>query len=123
VSALVEGRAPVVHWDGEQTRDFTYVADVAEATMRAGDADIESATVLNIGGGVPKSINDVLQAVSGAVGVWIDPTRTPMRPGDVRATHADIGRARDVMGWEPQTPWSAAVAATVEWFRASDQGR
>jgi UDP-glucose 4-epimerase len=122
ISALVAGRAPVVHWDGEQTRDFTYVADVADATMRAGDADVDGSAILNIAGGTPKSVNDVLRAVSGSVGTWIEPERTPMRPGDVRASHADITRARDLLGWTPTAKWADSVAATVGWFKDTRPG-
>ena len=118
VSALVEGRAPEVHWDGEQTRDFTYVADVVDATMRSGDADLDGAVVINVAGGVPKTINDVLRSVADAAGTWIEPSYTPMRAGDVRASRADIGRARDLLGWEPRAEWTASVAATVDWFRS-----
>jgi UDP-glucose 4-epimerase len=118
VSALVGGRAPEVHWDGEQSRDFSYIDDVVRANLAAGDAD-ESAdgAVLNIGGGEPKTINAVLRAISDAVGAWVEPTHTPMRAGDVRATRADLTRARTVIGWEPKTSWPDAVQQTVDWFR------
>jgi nucleoside-diphosphate-sugar epimerase len=62
-------------------------------------------------------VNEVLRAVSDAVGTWIDPVRLPRRPGDVRHTRADISRARDLLGWEPQAGWTPSVQATVDWFR------
>ena len=118
VSALMSGRAPELHWDGEQTRDFAYVEDVADATIRAGDAEVDGPAVVNVAGGDPKSVNEVLRAVSEACGVWIEPTRTSMRAGDVRSTCADISRAKQLLGWEPATAWPSAVAATVAWFQA-----
>jgi nucleoside-diphosphate-sugar epimerase len=54
--------------------------------------------------------------VAGALGTWIEPTRTPRRVGDVRRTHADIGRARELLGWTPRAGWDEAVGATVRWF-------
>jgi nucleoside-diphosphate-sugar epimerase len=114
-SALVAGRPPEVHWDGEQTRDFTYIDDVVRANLLAAEADASGA-VVNIAGGSPKSVNEVLQAVSREVGTWIEPVRTPKRSGDVRRTHADISRARDLLGWEPRADWRESVAATVRWF-------
>jgi nucleoside-diphosphate-sugar epimerase len=72
---------------------------------------------VNIGGGDPKTINEVLRAVSDAVGTWIEPTRTPRRAGDVRRTHADVGRARELLGWSASVPWTDAVERTVAWFR------
>ena len=117
ISALTEGRAPEVHWDGEQSRDFTYIDDVVRANILAADADSRSdGAVFNIAGGTERSVNDVLQAVSKAVGTWIEPTRTPMRAGDVRRSRANISRAKDLLGWEPEARWEEAVAATVEWF-------
>ena len=118
VGALVNGEAPELHWDGEQTRDFSYIDDVVAANLAAAAASAEAdGAVLNIGGGEPKSVNQVLKAVSEAVGRWIEPTRTPRRPGDVRHTHADISRAMKVLDWEPKAEWAGSVGATVEWFQ------
>jgi len=121
VSALAEGRPPEVHWDGEQSRDFTYIDDVVEANLRAVAADgrVEG-KVINIGSGSPRTVNEVLRAVSGAMGRWIEPVRLPKRQGDVRRTHADITRARELLGWTPQADWEQAVGATVHWLL--DQG-
>ena len=119
IAALTEGRPPEVHWDGEQTRDFTYIDDVVAANLRAAEAGPEAdGHVFNIGGGRAKSVNEVLRSVADAVGAWIDPLSSPRRAGDVRDTLADITRARDVLSWEPRTSWEAAVAATVDWFRS-----
>ncbi|HEX2032403.1 MAG TPA: NAD-dependent epimerase/dehydratase family protein, partial [Actinomycetota bacterium] len=116
-SALVEGRAPEVHWDGEQSRDFTYIDDVVNANLLAAEAGGEAdGSVLNIAGGRPRTVNEVLRSVSAAVGRWIDPVTAPRRAGDIRRTHADISRAREVLGWEPRADWDEAVAATVRWF-------
>ncbi|HWC32896.1 MAG TPA: LPS biosynthesis protein WbpP, partial [Actinomycetota bacterium] len=72
--------------------------------------------VINIAGGDPKTVNEVLQAVSDVVGTWIEPERQPQRAGDVRKTHADISRARELLGFEPQARWEESVRATVRWF-------
>ncbi len=118
VAALLQGRPPVVHWDGEQSRDFTYIDDVVEANLKAAEADQRAdGSVINIGGGRPRSINEMLQAISDEIGVWIEPERVPMRAGDIRSSSADISRARDLLGWEPTTSWSDAVKATVAYLR------
>jgi nucleoside-diphosphate-sugar epimerase len=115
VTALAAGRAPEVHWDGLQSRDFTYVEDVARANLLAARADDRiDGEVINIGGGHPRSVLDVLRSVSEAIGRTSEPVFQPKRPGDVRRTHADITKARDLLGWQPQTEWTEAVAATVE---------
>lgn len=124
VSALVQGRAPVVHWDGEQSRDFTYIDDVVAANILAAEADGRAGgQVVNIGGGRPKTVNEVLGSVSRAIGRWIEPTRAPKRAGDVRRTRADISLARELLGWEPRVEWEEAVEATVRWFLDGNEGR
>jgi nucleoside-diphosphate-sugar epimerase len=115
VTALVSGRPPEVHWDGLQSRDFTYVDDVARANLLAAMADGHAdGEVVNIGGGRPKTVLEVLDSISAAIGRSIDPVFVPKRPGDVRHTHADVTKARDLLGWQPQAVWTEAVAATVE---------
>lgn len=118
VAALVAGRPPELHWDGEQSRDFTAIDDVVRANLLAADADERAdGEVINIAGGRPRTINEVLRAVSDAVGTWIEPRHEPKRPGDVRHTRADISKARELLGWEPGADWDETVRATVEWFR------
>ncbi|MFN2589881.1 MAG: NAD-dependent epimerase/dehydratase family protein [Actinomycetota bacterium] len=116
-SALVAGRPPEVHWDGEQSRDFTYIDDVVRANLLAAAADGRAdGAVLNVAGGRPRSVNEVLRAVSDALGTWVEPTPAPKRAGDIRRTHADISRARSVLGWQPEARWEEAIQATVGWF-------
>jgi len=125
IKALVEGTAPEVHWDGEQSRDFSYIEDVVRANLAAAAAPNGRAdgAVMNVGGGRPKTVNEVLRAVSEAMGTWIDPVSTPKRAGDGRHTRADISRAREVLDWEPQAEWDQAVEATVRWFREAAPDR
>jgi UDP-glucose 4-epimerase len=118
VAALTEGRAPEIHWDGEQSRDFTYIDDVVRANILAAEADDRiSGAVVNIGGGRSKSVNDVLAAISHALdGKWIDPVHRPKRVGDVRHTKSDISLARQLLNWRPEVSWESAVRQTVDWF-------
>lgn len=116
-TALLRGDTPEVHWDGEQSRDFTFIDDVVVANLVAGDVDDRAdGAVVNIAGGQPRSINEVLRSVSDAVGRWIEPRRLPRRPGDIRNSRADLTRARELLAWEPKVPWTDAVARTVAWF-------
>jgi len=118
VMALSERRSPEVHWDGQQARDFTYVDDVVAANLAAASADLRTdGAVINIGGGDPKTVNEVLRAVSDVLGVWIEPTLLPKRAGDIRRTHADISRAKAILGWEPRADWKAAVTLTARGIR------
>lgn len=118
IAALAEGRAPGLHWDGEQSRDFTFIDDVVRANLLAAEAgDAVGGRALNVGAGRAKTVNEVYRAVSRALGVDIEPVRLPRRAGDVRRTLADISLAQGFLGWVPQADWEDAVAQTVEWFR------
>jgi nucleoside-diphosphate-sugar epimerase len=122
IRALLRGEAPVVHWDGEQSRDFTFIDDVVAANLAAVTVDGDrlremGGAVVNIAGGGPRSINEILRSVADAVGTWIEPERTPRRAGDIRSSHADIARARELLGWEPTTTFEDAVARTVASIR------
>jgi UDP-N-acetylglucosamine/UDP-N-acetyl-alpha-D-glucosaminouronate 4-epimerase len=120
ISALAQRRPPEIHWDGEQSRDFTFVQDVVRANMLAAEAgDNVSGQVINVGAGRAKSVNEVLSSVSEAIGHWVEPVRLPKRKGDVRHTHADITRAQELLGWEPEANWDEAVKAAVSWFLES----
>ncbi|MGH2746801.1 MAG: SDR family oxidoreductase [Actinomycetota bacterium] len=116
-SALVNGRAPEIHWDGEQSRDFTFIDDVVRANIAAAEAGSRcEGEVVNIGSNRPRTINEVLRSVSAALDRWIEPEMKPKRPGDVRHTHADTTKAWSLLGWRPEVEWSDAVALTVDWF-------
>lgn len=120
VGSLLRGEAPEVHWDGEQSRDFTYIDDVVAANLAAAAAGPEGdGEAFNIGAGRPKTVNEVLRSVASAVGTWIDPAHEPRRAGDVRHTLADISKAGRILGWEPRADWDAGVHACVEWFRGA----
>lgn len=125
ISALLDDKPPEVHWDGNQSRDFTFIDDVVKANLLAVQA-AESADggVFNIGAGCPKSINQILQDISSVLGKWIEPVRTPKRSGDIRQSHADIGLAERILHWRPETEWHEAVRSTVRWFsNAGHQGK
>lgn len=114
ISALAAGRQPVVYGDGNQTRDFTFVDDVVRANIAAARVDLKEGNeaIFNIGGGSPKSVNDVLTSVVTAMSVGIDPVFMPARSGDVRHSSADISRATSLLHWKPLVPWEEAVGRT-----------
>ncbi|HEX2235966.1 MAG TPA: NAD-dependent epimerase/dehydratase family protein [Actinomycetota bacterium] len=117
IKALSSDRPPELHWDGEQSRDFSYIDDVVRANLLAAEADERvDGAVMNIGGGGAKSVNHVLRSVSDVMGKWIDPVMKPRRAGDVRHTRADISRAGELLGWRPEADWDLAVKETVSWF-------
>jgi len=118
--ACLTGARPVVHGDGDQSRDFTYIDDVVEANLRAAKAP-EGAygMAFNVGGGgSPTSINQLLGSIAAYVGVTPDPLHEPSRAGDVRTTEADITRARTTFGYDPAVGIDEGLRRTIDWFRA-----
>ena len=116
-SALLDGRRPVICGDGEQTRDFTYVANVVDGVLRACTADA-SGLVINVATGGRVSINELCRTLADLIGVDTEPEHVPARAGDVRHSQADITRARQVLGYEPIVPFRDGLQRTVEWYRS-----
>ena len=116
--ALLENRAPTIHGDGEQTRDFTYVANVVDGVLRAVTAPQASGTVINVATGTRISLNRLFASMRDTVGSRVEPAYGPSRPGDVRDSLADISRARAVLGYEPLVPLEEGLKKTIAWYRA-----
>ncbi|GAC1440013.1 MAG: NAD-dependent epimerase/dehydratase family protein [Mycobacteriales bacterium] len=100
---------------GKQTRDFTYVADVVDATVRAMDAP---GPVYNIGGGTPASIRRVVRLLGELLGQPLASERKPLGDGDVTHTWADTSLARAQLDWKPRTKLADGLAAQIAWLRA-----
>ncbi len=115
--ALLDGQSLTIHGDGEQTRDFTFVANAVAANLAAMGADLEPGTVINVGGGERISINALFRAMAEITGVELVLEHGEARPGDVRHSVADLTRARELLGYEPQVPWRAGLVETLEWYR------
>ena len=121
IEALSAGQSPEVHWDGHQSRDFTYIDDVVSANLLAAQSESGIGEVFNVASGSPKSVLEVLKTISDELGVWIEPTFLPKRTGDVRTTHADLEHIGEEIGWAPTVPWAEAVTRTVEWFKTRER--
>jgi UDP-glucose 4-epimerase len=121
VMACMNGTAPEIHGDGEQSRDFTYIDDVIEANLLAGLAPEQArGRVMNVGGGrEPTSVNRILEIVASLIGAKPEPVHTPSREGDVRKTEADVSLARRAIGYEPKIDIEEGLRRTVEWFRSA----
>jgi nucleoside-diphosphate-sugar epimerase len=113
---IAEDRPVIVYGDGRQERDFTYRDDIVDGTLAA--ARPLGFEVINLGSDQPLSLLDVIGRLEGLLG---RPARLEFRdeaPADVRATWADITRARSLLGWSPRTRLDDGLARCVEWYRA-----
>jgi UDP-glucuronate 4-epimerase len=113
IAAVAAGRPVPVYGDGEQVRDFTYVSDAAAATLAAAEVDVAPASVFNVAGGSPTTVNELLGLVAEHVGRPLTTRHLPTQAGDVRATYGAIARARRELGWQPETPLDDGVKLQV----------
>ncbi|MBU0678306.1 MAG: SDR family oxidoreductase [Verrucomicrobia bacterium] len=117
VDAFKNERPPTIDGDGEQTRDFTFVADVIAGNLCCCTAPEDAAGgVYNLAWGYRTSINELAAKISAIMGKNIPPLHGKPRPGDVRDSQADSTRARELLGWNPSVPFDEGLARTVEWF-------
>ena len=114
---VLEGRAPTIHGDGGQTRDFTYVANVVDGVLRACTAPGASGEVINVAVGGRISINELCATMASVLGSTVAPEHTPPRAGDVRDSQADITKARELLGYEPIVSFEEGLRRTLEWYK------
>jgi UDP-glucose 4-epimerase len=119
ISALCDGRRPVIYGDGEQTRDFTYVDNVVDGVLRACHAPNASGEVINVAAGGRISLNQLFATVEREVGGALAPIYSDPRAGDVRDSQADIGKAGRVLGYAPLVSFDEGLRRTVAWHRES----
>jgi UDP-glucose 4-epimerase len=112
---LLDGRPPIIYGDGEQTRDFTFIADVVAANIQAMESDARG--VFNIACGRRISLDALAAVLSEITGIHRPPVYEPPRPGDIRDSLADITRAKEAFGYKPQYAVEGELAETVAWFR------
>ena len=116
ISKLLANDRPVIYGDGEQTRDFTYVANVVDGVLRACTADV-SGRAINVATGGRVSINQLFKAVRDILGSSLEPVYAPARQGDVRHSQADISLAVERLGYKPLVEFEEGLRLTVDWYR------
>jgi len=116
VTAIGQGQPITVEGDGEQSRDFTYVTNVVDASIRAAEANGASGRIFNVSSGSPATVNQLADAIGRIVGKPVDRRFAPPRTGDIRDSWADIAAARDTLGYEPQIDLDEGLRLTVEYL-------
>ena len=117
ITALLEGRQPVVYGDGEQTRDFTFVANVVHGNLLAAEAEGAAGRIFNVANGRTTSLNSLLAQLNDLLGTDIQPEFHPPRVGDVRDSLADIANARKVLGYEPPVTFEDGLRRSIEYYQ------
>jgi UDP-glucose 4-epimerase len=119
IKAYMCRQQPTIFGDGEQSRDFTYVADVVDATLRACQAREAPGKVINVGTGRSFTLNQTISILNQIVGVEVTPHYDPPRGGDILHSTADITLARAVLGYQPLVSFEEGLRRTVAWMRTA----
>ena len=117
-TALLEGRQPIIYGDGEQTRDFTYVANVVDGVLRACEAKDAAGEEINVATGGRISLNELLRVMNGLLGTNQQPIYQEARAGDVKDSQADITKAKTLLAYQPAVSLEEGLRRTLEWCRA-----
>jgi UDP-glucose 4-epimerase len=116
IERALRGEPLTIHGDGDQTRDFVFVTDVAEAVLRAALSPVTG--VVNVGTGVAQSVLGLADTVARLASHGLPHRFGPPRPGDVRSSTADTARARHLLGFVASSPLEAGLEATLAWYRS-----
>ncbi|MEM1225007.1 MAG: GDP-mannose 4,6-dehydratase [Planctomycetota bacterium] len=113
-----EGRPIELFGDGEQSRDFTYLTDIAAGTIAA--VQPVGFEVINLGGGgTPVSLNTLISKLESLLGKTATVTRQPFHKADMQVTSADISKAHRLLGWQPKVGLDEGLAACVDWYQSN----
>lgn len=117
ISFYIRGKTPIIYGDGEQSRDFTYVANAVKATLLACTAPGAAGKNINVGVGEQFTLNRTIALLNQIFGKEVKPDYGPPREGDVRDSLADITLAREALGYKPDVRYEDGLRRTVEWYR------
>jgi len=117
-SRCLRGDSIEVYGDGEQTRDFIFVTDTADAAVRAYEEPASRGEIINVGSGQEVSVNELVAVIQKVLGTSVEVVHGPPRPGDVRRHRAATERARSLLGFEPKVGLEEGLQRTLAWYRA-----
>ena len=119
-TALLQNRPPTIFGNGEQTRDFTYVANVVDGVLRACEAPKANGQIINVATGGRISLNELFRTMRRLTGATVEPDYAETRAGDVNDSQADISLAREILGYEPTVSFEDGLERTVDWYRTEE---
>ena len=119
ISSALTNKPLVVYGDGEQTRDFSFVANVVQANLLACEAEDIAGETLNIGGGTQTSLNQLIKELQAIVNTALDVEYADPRPGDVKHSLASVEKAKKLIGYECAVPFGEGLRRTVQWFAST----
>ena len=120
IKQLLNDEQPTINGDGKQSRDFTYIENVIEANLKACNASHEAAgQAYNIAYGGREFLIDIYTHLLNALGKDIQPIFGPDRKGDIKHSNADIGKAKEMLGYDPEWSFERGIQAAIEWYKGN----
>lgn len=117
IKMLMNGETPTINGDGMQSRDFTYIENVIEANLKACLAPHEAAgNAFNIAYGGREYLIDIYHSLTRALGKDIEPNFGPDRAGDIKHSNADISKAREMLGYDPDYDFDSGLKLAIDWY-------
>lgn len=118
IKQLLDGETPTINGDGKQSRDFTYIENVIEANLKACLAPHEAAgEAFNIAYGGREYLIDIYYGLTEALGLDIEPVFGPDRPGDIKHSNADISKAKELLGYDPNWSFERGIKTAIVWYK------
>lgn len=118
IKQLLSGETPTINGDGKQSRDFTYIENVIEANLKACLASHEAAgEAFNVAYGGREYLLDIYYGLTEALGLDIEPNFGPDRAGDIKHSNADISKAKELLGYDPDWSFDRGIKAAIEWYK------
>ena len=118
IKQLLNNEQPIINGDGKQSRDFTYIENVIEANLKACLASSEAAgQVFNIAYGGREYLIDIYYTLTKALGKTIEPHFGPERAGDIKHSNADISKAKELLGYDPEYDFTSGLNEAIEWYK------
>ncbi len=118
---LLTDQPITMYGDGTSSRDYTYVDDIVDGVVRslhrARDLDTPEYEIINLGGSETTQLKDLISGIADAMGITPEIKQLPEQPGDVERTYADISKARDLLGYEPDTPIEEGLRVFADWVK------
>lgn len=117
---MLEGKKIPMFGDGSTSRDYTYIGDIVDGIERSVNYCLNNSNVyeiLNLGNSSPVSLKEMINIIGKCLNVVPDIEELPMQPGDVDRTFACIDKAKDMIGYNPQTPFEEGIKKFVKWYR------
>jgi nucleoside-diphosphate-sugar epimerase len=120
ITAIAAGQPVTVFDDGEQSRDFTYVENVVAANLLAADAEGVSGHIFNVAAGAPATVNELADTIGRLLGKPVERRHLPPRPGDLRNSWADVGEAKNRLGYETTVSLEDGLRRTIDALERAD---